>query len=91
MANDQSDGDGDLVGDVCDNCPTDPNGDQIDSGHTTSNFTVLTGASHPEELVQQAAALGYRALALTDCNTLAGIVRVAVEIGRWRVQFRRRQ
>ena len=41
----------------------------------TSNFSFLRGASHPEELVQQAHALGYRALALTDRNTLAGVVR----------------
>ncbi len=41
----------------------------------TSNFSFLRGASHPEELVEQACALGYRALALTDRNTLAGIVR----------------
>jgi error-prone DNA polymerase len=42
---------------------------------TTSNYTFLTGASHPEELVQQAAALGLEAIAITDTNTLAGIVR----------------
>jgi error-prone DNA polymerase len=41
----------------------------------TSNFSFLRGASHPEELVQQAAAYGHSALALTDRNTLAGIVR----------------
>ena len=41
----------------------------------TSNFSFLRGASQPEELVQQAHALGYRALALTDRNTLAGVVR----------------
>ena len=41
----------------------------------TSNFSFLRGASHPEELVEQAHALGYRALALTDRNTLAGVVR----------------
>jgi len=40
-----------------------------------SNFTFLTGASHPEELVEHAAALGYRAIAITDTNTLAGVVR----------------
>ncbi|MFO8152007.1 error-prone DNA polymerase [Thioalkalivibrio sp.] len=40
-----------------------------------SNFSFLRGASHPEELVQQAAALGYHALALTDECSLAGIVR----------------
>lgn len=41
----------------------------------TSNFTFLRGASHPEELMQQAAALGYKEIAITDRNTLAGIVR----------------
>jgi len=41
----------------------------------TSNFTFLTGASHADELIGQAALLGYRAIAITDCNTLAGIVR----------------
>jgi len=41
----------------------------------TSNFTFLRGASHPEELVQQAVALGYKEIAITDRNTLAGIVR----------------
>jgi len=41
----------------------------------TSNFTFLHGGSHPEELVEQAAAIGHRAIALTDVNTLAGIVR----------------
>ncbi|MDE3250317.1 MAG: error-prone DNA polymerase [Bacteroidota bacterium] len=42
---------------------------------TTSNFSFLRGASHPEEMVEQAAALGYTAIAITDRNTLAGIVR----------------
>ena len=41
----------------------------------TSNFSFLRGASHPEELVEQAALLGYTAIAITDRNTLAGIVR----------------
>ena len=41
----------------------------------TSNFSFLRGASHPEEMVERAAKLGYRALALTDRNTLAGVVR----------------
>ncbi|WP_380053911.1 error-prone DNA polymerase [Falsihalocynthiibacter sp. SS001] len=41
----------------------------------TSNFTFLTGASHPEELVLRAAELGLEAIAITDCNTLAGVVR----------------
>ncbi|MEM6817872.1 MAG: error-prone DNA polymerase [Pseudomonadota bacterium] len=43
--------------------------------HTLSNFSFLRGASHPEELVQQAASLGYRGLALTDLCSLSGIVR----------------
>lgn len=41
----------------------------------TSNFSFLRGASHPEELIDEAKGLGYRAMALTDRNTLAGIVR----------------
>ena len=34
--------------------------------HCHSNFSLLDGASHPEELVARAAALGMPALALTD-------------------------
>ncbi len=41
----------------------------------TTNFSFLRGGSHPEELVEQAIALGYRKIAITDRNTLAGIVR----------------
>lgn len=41
----------------------------------TSNFSFLRGASHPEELVNQAYEYGYKAIAITDRNTLAGIVR----------------
>ncbi|GHE42714.1 error-prone DNA polymerase 2 [Sphingobacterium griseoflavum] len=44
----------------------------------TSNFTFLRGASHPEELVEQAAALGYKTIAITDRNSLAGMVRAHV-------------
>jgi error-prone DNA polymerase len=44
----------------------------------TSNFSFLRGASHPEELVEHAAILGYTAIAITDRNTLAGIVRAHV-------------
>ena len=46
--------------------------------HVTSNFTFLHGASHPEELVQQAASLGHGAAAITDRNTLSGIVRAHI-------------
>lgn len=46
--------------------------------HITSNFSFLRGGSHPHELVEQAAALGYTDIAITDHNTLAGIVRAHV-------------
>ncbi|MEO8713523.1 MAG: PHP domain-containing protein, partial [Acetobacteraceae bacterium] len=52
--------------------------------HVTSNYSFLRGASHVEELLLQAKALGIPALGLTDRNTLAGIVRAhqrAAEIG----------
>jgi error-prone DNA polymerase len=41
----------------------------------TSNFSFLRGASHPEEFVEQAIAYGYKEIAITDRNSLAGIVR----------------
>jgi error-prone DNA polymerase len=44
----------------------------------TTNYTFLTGASHPEELVAQAASLGYRAVGIADLHTVAGIVRAHV-------------
>ena len=43
--------------------------------HALSNFTFLRGASHPEELVETAAALGYEALAITDECSMSGVVR----------------
>ena len=43
--------------------------------HCKSNFSLLQGASHAVELVERAKRLGYRAIAITDRNTLAGIVR----------------
>ena len=43
--------------------------------HCKTNFSFLTGASHADELVDRAVELGYRALAITDENTLAGVVR----------------
>jgi error-prone DNA polymerase len=41
----------------------------------TSNFSFRRGGSHPEELVDQAADLGYDAIGITDRNTFAGVVR----------------
>ncbi len=43
--------------------------------HCLSNYSFLRGASHAEELVQRAHALGYQALAITDECSLAGVVR----------------
>ncbi|MBN1489417.1 MAG: DNA polymerase III subunit alpha [Phycisphaerae bacterium] len=46
--------------------------------HCRSNFSFLRGASHPEELCERAAELGYAALAIADRHTLAGAVRMHV-------------
>jgi error-prone DNA polymerase len=43
--------------------------------HCYSNFSFLKAASHPEELVRQAHQLKYKALAITDECSLAGVVR----------------
>lgn len=45
-----------------------------------SNFSFLTGASHPQELIRQADYLGYQALAITDECSLAGIVKAYMEV-----------
>ncbi len=42
---------------------------------TLTNFTFLTGASHPEEMMTRAAEMGMQALAVADVNSVAGIVR----------------
>ena len=50
----------------------------------TSNYSFLRGASHVEELLLQAKAMGFPAIAITDRDTLAGIARAharAEEIG----------
>lgn len=47
---------------------------------TTSNFTFLKGASHPEGLVVRAAYLGLAVVAITDQNSLAGVVRAHVAL-----------
>ncbi len=46
--------------------------------HCISNYSFLRGASHPEELVRQAAHLGYSAIAITDECTMAGVVKAHV-------------
>ncbi len=50
--------------------------------HCRSNFSFLTGASHPEELAARAHALGYAALAITDECSLSGVVRAHAEAKR---------
>ena len=50
--------------------------------HCRSNFSFLTGASHPEELVARAAQLGYTAIAITDECSVAGVVRAHEEAKR---------
>ncbi len=45
--------------------------------HCHSNFSFLDGASHAEELVEEAVRLGLEGLALTDHNGFYGIVRFA--------------
>ncbi|KPA21141.1 Error-prone DNA polymerase [Shimia sp. SK013] len=58
----------------------------------TSNFTFLTGGSHPEEYIRRAAMTGIEAISIADVNSVAGIVRAhteAREIAR-KVRERRR-
>ncbi|HET6810950.1 MAG TPA: error-prone DNA polymerase [Acidimicrobiales bacterium] len=43
--------------------------------HCHTNFSFLDGASHPDELVDEAVRLGLSALAITDHDSLAGVVR----------------
>src|SRR5687767_15665749 len=45
--------------------------------HCHTNFSFLDGASHPEELAEEAARLGLEALAVTDHDGFYGIVRFA--------------
>ncbi len=53
----------------------------------TSNFSFLKGGSHPQELVEQAAVYGYSAIAITDVNSLAGIVRAHIAAKKLPIQF----
>jgi error-prone DNA polymerase len=53
----------------------------------TSNFSFLRGGSHPHELAEQAKALGYSAIAITDRNSFAGIVRAHMAAKAAGIQF----
>ncbi|MDE2369318.1 MAG: error-prone DNA polymerase [Burkholderiales bacterium] len=55
--------------------------------HCHSNYSFLSGASHPEELVARAQALGYAALAITDECSLSGVVRAHAEAERLRMRL----
>src|SRR5919201_172279 len=54
-----------------------PGGVRYAELHCHSNASFLDGASHPEELVEEAARLGLEALALTDHDGMYGVVRFA--------------
>ena len=58
--------------------------------HCLTNFSFLRGASHPEELVERAAALGYAALAITDECSVAGVVRAHIAAKEYGAQADRR-
>ncbi|ANP44874.1 error-prone DNA polymerase [Candidatus Viadribacter manganicus] len=45
----------------------------------TTNFSFLRSGSHPEEMVEQALALGLVGIGVADRNTLAGVVRAHVK------------
>ncbi len=51
--------------------------------HAHTNFSFLDGASHPEELAEEAVRLGLTALAVTDHDGFYGVVRFAEAPARW--------
>ncbi|MDG3041558.1 error-prone DNA polymerase [Roseicyclus marinus] len=53
----------------------------------TSNFTFLTGGSHPEEYARRAALLGLEAIAIADVNSVAGVVRAWSELKKIREEI----
>ncbi len=55
--------------------------------HVRSNYSFLQSASHPEELVEQAATLGYDAIAITDDCSLAGVVKAHVAAKEQSIQL----
>jgi error-prone DNA polymerase len=59
--------------------PRSPDGPRVPYAelHCHSNFSFLDGASHPEELAEEAARLGLDAIALTDHDGMYGVVRFA--------------
>jgi error-prone DNA polymerase len=55
--------------------------------HCLSNFSFQRGASSPEELVDRAADLGYKAIAITDECSVAGVVRAHVRAKERKLAF----
>ncbi|MCJ8209750.1 error-prone DNA polymerase [Mucilaginibacter sp. RS28] len=53
----------------------------------TSNFTFMRGGSHPEELAEHAAKLGYTHIAITDSNSMAGVVRAHISAKSNSIKF----
>src|SRR3954447_14521164 len=56
--------------------------------HCLTNFTFLRGASHAQELVETAVRRGYKALAITDECSLAGVVRAHVAAREYKDKFK---
>jgi error-prone DNA polymerase len=52
-----------------------------------TNFTLLDGASHPAEMVAQAAMLGHAGIGVCDLNSLAGVVRAHVAAKEMKLRF----
>ena len=55
--------------------------------HCLSNYSFLSSASHPEELVEAAAQKGYRAIALTDECTYSGLVKAHMAANKHAIKF----
>lgn len=55
--------------------------------HCFSNFSFLEGASHASELIERAHEQGLTAIAITDRNTLAGVVRAHIAAKEHGIQF----
>ena len=53
----------------------------------TSNYSLLRGASHPHELIKYSAELNHKAIALTDHNTLSGVVRAHMAAKEYNIKF----
>jgi error-prone DNA polymerase len=53
----------------------------------TTNFSFLRGASHPQELVARADALGFTAIGIADRNSFAGVVRAYDEARKRKIKL----